>query len=180
MAKAHALGLLWLTRELGVFGFLRVGHRVVQDLSRAYDHVWVLHHFAKEVLLLALSTDGHHSVVTAQVRLELVVVMLVYQVDLNRRSKALHLLSVLLSCYSRFFLSMNPTYHVHQDDHFCVRSGLQVFLSHVNSSSGFSASRRQPDDDVLPLKSPLDNFFLVRIQFKVPHRSRLLLFINAS
>lgn len=159
-----------------MFGFLHVGHRVVQDLSRAYDHVRVLHHFAKEVLLLALSTDGYQFVVTAQVRLELVVVMLVYQVDLHRTSKALHLPSVLLSCYSRFFLSINPAYHVHQDDHFCVRSGLQVFLGHINSSSGFSASRRQPDDDVLPPKSPLDNFFLVRVQFKLLHRSRLLLF----
>lgn len=87
-----------------MFGFLRVGHRVVQYLSRAYDHVRVLHHFAKEVLLLALSTDRYHFVVTAQVRFELVVVMLVYQVDLNRTSEALYLLSVLLSCYSRFFL----------------------------------------------------------------------------
>lgn len=87
-----------------MFGFLRVGHRVVQDLSRAYDHVRVLRHSAKEVLLHALSADGYHPIVTAQVRLELVVVMLVYQVDLNRTSKALHLLSVLLSCYSRFFL----------------------------------------------------------------------------
>lgn len=79
-----------LTGQLDVFVFLRGRHGVVKDLRRADDHVGILHHPAEEVLPLAVPADGHQVVVTAQVRLELIAVMLLYKVDLPNNSNSIN------------------------------------------------------------------------------------------
>lgn len=91
-----------LTWQLNVFDVLHVSHGIIQDLCCADDHVWVLHHFPEEVLLLALPTDRHHVVLTAQVRLELFGVMLVYKVNLQRRENAPHFIAPVLVFASGF------------------------------------------------------------------------------
>lgn len=89
-----------LTRQLNVSGLLGGRHGVVEDLRRADDDVGILHHLAEEVLLLAVPADGHQVVVAAQVRLELVLVMLLYQMDLSNSGNNGFIWTVLLSCPS--------------------------------------------------------------------------------
>lgn len=89
-----------LTRQLDVFGFLGGCHGILEDLCRADDDVGILHHPAEEVLLLAVPADGHQVVVAAQVRLELVLVMLFYEMDLGNRGNNSFIWPVLLCCPS--------------------------------------------------------------------------------
>lgn len=70
-----------------MFGLLRGRHGVLEDLRCADDNVGILHHPAEEVLLLTVPTDMHYVVVPAQVRLELVLVMLLHKVYLSNSSK---------------------------------------------------------------------------------------------
>lgn len=56
---------------------------VMQKLCCADDNVLFLQHFPKEVLLHCLSADRQHFVVSAQVRFELILVMLIYKVNLQ-------------------------------------------------------------------------------------------------
>ena len=56
---------------------------IMQNLCCADDNVRFFQHFPKEVLLLSLSADRQHVVVLAQVRFELIFVMLIYKVNLQ-------------------------------------------------------------------------------------------------
>jgi len=66
-----------------VFVLVGAGEGILQDLCRADDQVHFRQHVGEEVLLLALSAHLHQLVPSAQVRAELIVVMLRHQVNLQ-------------------------------------------------------------------------------------------------
>lgn len=150
-----------------MFAVLRVEHCVVQDLCRADDNIRVLQHLAKEVPLIAVPTDGNHSVDGAQVRPELLAVMLVYKVKLRwpRQER---------TSQTGSFVGPAPSasasaYLVDQDHHLCIGSGLQVVFGHVHSSTRLSSSGGQANNDVFSLQSPFDRLLLVGAQSKICH-----------
>lgn len=161
-----------------MFGFLRVDHCVVEDLCRTDDNIRVPQHLPEEVPLLALATDGDHSVDGAQARLELLAVMLVYKVNLRRRRHR-------TTGHMRSFVDPAPSvgssaYLVDQDHHLCIGSGLQVSFGHIHSSTRLSSSGWQANDDVFSLQSPLDHFLLVGVQSKICHCWSLLTSIRIT
>lgn len=79
-----------------MFGFLSGHHGIVEDLRRADHDISILHHRTEEILLLAVPADGHQVVFAAQVRLKLVLVMLLYEMDLCNSSNNSFIWSVLL------------------------------------------------------------------------------------
>lgn len=142
----------------------------MEDLRRADDNFGILHYPAKEVLLHAVPTDRHQVVVASQVRLELVVVMLLYEMDLSNNNNDNNLIWPLsCSVVPPVLRSASPSYHVDQDDHLGIGGGLQVPLGHVHGSSSLPRSRRQPDDDVFTLQRPPDHLLLVGVQAQICH-----------
>lgn len=87
-----------------MFILLCVDQGILQYLCCADDQVRVLHHFAKEVLLFTFSSDRHQGILMAQVRVELLAVMLVHQMNLeNMTVHTAHTSARILQSYILFF-----------------------------------------------------------------------------